>query len=210
MSGKVYRNYINGQWLEGQSVTTNLNPSDISDVVGLYSKANEDDCVSAITAANEAFTGWSQSALEVRKTILDMIGNELIERKEEIGAILAREEGKTLAEGIGEVGRSGQFFQYYGAEVLRLMGENTASVRPGVDVEVHREPLGVVGIITPWNFPMAVAAWKVAPVVVNRYREGEQLVWEYTDGSTTYMDRICTLPPEHKVPTPRGKHYRLF
>ena len=109
MSGEVYRNYINGQWLEGQSVTTNLNPSDISDVVGLYSKANEDDCVSAITAANEAFTGWSQSALEVRKTILDMIGNELIERKEEIGAILAREEGKTLAEGIGEVAGQASF-----------------------------------------------------------------------------------------------------
>ncbi len=165
MSGDVYRNYINGQWLEGQKITTNLNPSDTSDVVGQYAKADADDCVAAIASANKAFDSWSQSALEARKAILDMIGDELIERKEEIGAILAREEGKTLAEGIGEVGRSGQFFQYYAAEVLRLMGENTASVRPGIDVEVHREPLGVVGIITPWNFPMAVAAWKVAPAL---------------------------------------------
>ena len=96
---------------------------------------------------------------------MDKIGAELIARSSEIGEILAREEGKTLAEGIGEVARSGQFFQYYGAEVLRLMGENTASVRPGVDVEVHREPLGVIGIVTPWNFPMAVASWKVAPAI---------------------------------------------
>ena len=96
---------------------------------------------------------------------MDKIGAELITRSSEIGEILAREEGKTLAEGIGEVARSGQFFQYYGAEVLRLMGENTASVRPGVDVEVHREPLGVIGIVTPWNFPMAVASWKVAPAI---------------------------------------------
>jgi acyl-CoA reductase-like NAD-dependent aldehyde dehydrogenase len=165
MSGDVYRNYINGQWLDGKNITTNLNPSDTSDIVGHYAKGDADDCVTAIASANNAFVSWSQSALEARKAILDMIGNELIERKEEIGAVLAREEGKTLAEGIGEVGRSGQFFQYYAAEVLRLMGENTASVRPGIDVEVHREPLGVVGIITPWNFPMAVAAWKVAPAL---------------------------------------------
>jgi aldehyde dehydrogenase (NAD+) len=103
--------------------------------------------------------------LEQRKAVLDKIGAELITRSSEIGEILAREEGKTLAEGIGEVARSGQFFQYYGAEALRLMGENTASVRPGVDVEVHREPLGVIGIVTPWNFPMAVASWKVAPAI---------------------------------------------
>ena len=97
--------------------------------------------------------------------MLDFIGAELIARSAEIGEILAREEGKTRAEGVGEVYRSGQFFQYYGAEALRLMGENTQSVRPGVDVEVHREALGVVGIVTPWNFPMAVAAWKVAPAL---------------------------------------------
>lgn len=93
------------------------------------------------------------------------IGDELIARKEELGELLSREEGKPLAEGIGEVNRSGQFFHYYAAEVLRQMGETAASVRPGVDIEVHREPVGVVGIITPWNFPMATAAWKIAPAL---------------------------------------------
>jgi aldehyde dehydrogenase (NAD+) len=165
MANDIFNNYINGQWVGSNAVIKNINPSDISDTVGEYAKASSEQCQDAIAAANQAFDGWSQSGLEQRKAILDFIGAELIARKEEIGAILAREEGKTLAEGVGEVGRSGQFFQYYGAEALRLMGENTASVRPGVDVEVHREPLGVVGIVTPWNFPMAVAAWKVAPAL---------------------------------------------
>ena len=165
MTNDVHLNFINGQWKEGYETIENINPSDVSDIVGLYAKANSADCEAAIQAASGAFVDWSQSALEQRKAVLDKIGAELIARSTEIGEILAREEGKTLAEGIGEVARSGQFFQYYGAEVLRLMGENTASVRPGVDVEVHREPLGVIGIVTPWNFPMAVASWKVAPAI---------------------------------------------
>ncbi|MFT7689940.1 MAG: acyl-CoA reductase-like NAD-dependent aldehyde dehydrogenase, partial [Porticoccaceae bacterium] len=162
---EMFQNYINGQWVGSAAVIENINPSDTSDVVGHYAKASPEDCLTAIAAANAAFDGWSQSGLEQRKQILDFIGAELIARSGEIGEILAREEGKTRAEGVGEVHRSGQFFQYYGAEALRLMGENTQSVRPGVDVEVHREALGVIGIVTPWNFPMAVAAWKVAPAL---------------------------------------------
>ncbi len=165
MSQTMFQNYINGQWVGSSAVIENINPSDTSDVVGHYAKASSEDCLAAIAAANTAFDDWSQSGLEQRKQVLDFIGAELIARSGEIGEILAREEGKTRAEGVGEVHRSGQFFQYYGAEALRLMGENTQSVRPGVDVEVHREALGVIGIVTPWNFPMAVAAWKVAPAL---------------------------------------------
>ena len=165
MTIKQYENYINGEWLAADNYTDNISPSDVSDVIGRYAQASEAQAQSAIAAANQAAAQWGQSALEERKTILDKIGNELIERSAEIGRILAREEGKTIPEGVGEVYRSGQFFQYYAAETLRLMGEVTESVRPGIDVEVHREPVGVVGIITPWNFPMAVAAWKVAPAL---------------------------------------------
>ena len=165
MSQEMFQNYINGQWVASAAVIENINPSDTSDVVGHYAKASAEDCLTAIAAANAAFDSWAQSGLEQRKQILDFIGAELIARSGEIGEILAREEGKTRAEGVGEVHRSGQFFQYYGAEALRLMGENTQSVRPGVDIEVHREALGVIGIVTPWNFPMAVAAWKVAPAL---------------------------------------------
>mgnify|MGYP000709877521 CR=1 FL=1 len=103
--------------------------------------------------------------MEERKAILDTIGAELIARKDEIGRLLSREEGKPLAEGIGEVARAGQFFQYHAAQVLSPTGEAVDSVRPGIEVEVKREALGVIGIITPWNFPVAVAAWKIAPAL---------------------------------------------
>jgi len=119
MSKEIFQNYINGQWVSSAAVIENINPSDTSDVVGHYAKASPVDCLAAIAAANTAFDGWSQSGLEERKQILDFIGAELIARSGEIGEILAREEGKTRAEGVGEVHRSGQFFQYYGAEVLR-------------------------------------------------------------------------------------------
>ena len=157
--------FIGGEWTEASETIENINPSDTSDVVGHYASATPDDALQAVSAARAAFADWSQSGLEARKAVLDAIGDELIARKEELGKLLSREEGKPMAEGIGEVARAGQFFQYFGAEVLRQMGEHTPSVRPGVDVDVEREPLGVIGIITPWNFPTAVAAWKIAPAL---------------------------------------------
>lgn len=165
MSIKTYANFINGQWVDADVAIENINPSDTSDIIGRYASASENDVAAAIAAARQAFAGWSHSGLEQRKAILDFIGDELIERREELGHLLAREEGKPLAEGIGEVNRAGQFFHYFGAEVLRQMGEFASSVRPGVDIEVSREPLGVVGLITPWNFPTAIPAWKVAPAL---------------------------------------------
>jgi aldehyde dehydrogenase (NAD+) len=159
------KNFIDGEWVDGSEWIDSINPSDTSDVVGKFSSATTEVCEKAIASAKNASGSWAMSGLEQRKTILDFIGNELIERSAEIGRVLAREEGKPLAEGIGEVYRSGQFFQYFGAECLRQMGEMAASTRPGIDVDVTREPVGVVGIITPWNFPIAVAAWKIAPAL---------------------------------------------
>jgi len=165
MTDNLFSNYIGGEWTRADATIENVSPSDTSDVIGHYASATPDEALQAVDTAREAFAGWSQSGLEERKAILDAIGDELIARKDELGRLLSREEGKPLAEGIGEVGRAGQFFQYFGAEVLRQMGEHAASVRPGVDVDVTREPLGVVGIVTPWNFPTAVAAWKIAPAL---------------------------------------------
>lgn len=158
-------NLINGQWLKHGQSFTSINPSDTTDCIGIYNAASKEDCLLAIKSARDAFDKWSNSSLEERKKILDGIGNELIDRSAEIGELIAREEGKPIAEGIGEVYRSGQFFQYFGAEVLRQMGELATSTRPNVNVEVTREPLGVIGVITPWNFPIAVAAWKIAPAL---------------------------------------------
>jgi aldehyde dehydrogenase (NAD+) len=165
MNDNLFSNLIDGEWVAASEFITNTNPSDTTDVIGQYALGTPDDCTRAISAARRAAEGWGQSGLEQRKAVLDKIGAELIERKEEIGRILSREEGKPLAEGIGEVARAGQFFQYHAAQTLVPTGEAVDSVRPGIDVEVHREALGVIGIITPWNFPIAVAAWKIAPAL---------------------------------------------
>ena len=93
------------------------------------------------------------------------IGDEILARKDELGKMLSREEGKTLVEGVGETVRAAQIFLFFSGEVLRLAGEKIASTRPGVDVEVTREPLGIIGLITPWNFPIAIPAWKIAPAL---------------------------------------------
>ncbi len=174
MSDSVFRNYIAGEWVEGSSSIANVSPSDLSDVIGHYAQADAAQTRAAIAAAVNGQLEWQKSGLEQRYAVLMAIGDELIARKDELGRLLAREEGKTLAEGAGEVYRSGQFFHYYAAEVLRQMGETADSVRPGVEIETRREPVGVVGIITPWNFPTATGAWKIAPALAF----GNAIVWK--------------------------------
>jgi aldehyde dehydrogenase (NAD+) len=96
---------------------------------------------------------------------LDAVGTEILARREELGELLSREEVKTRPEGLGEVVRAGQIFKFFGAECVRLSGDKLSSVRPGLEVEVTRQPIGVVGLITPWNFPIAIPAWKIAPAL---------------------------------------------
>ena len=162
---KEFNNYIDGEWVAGSSIIPNINPSNTQDVIGSYTRGDEADVQAAVAAAQRAFPEWSTGNIQARSDALDRIGTELLARKEELGTLLAREEGKTKAEGIGEVTRAGQIFKFFAGEVLRLTGESLPSVRPGIGVEITREPLGVVGLITPWNFPMAIPAWKVAPAL---------------------------------------------
>jgi acyl-CoA reductase-like NAD-dependent aldehyde dehydrogenase len=162
---EIHRNFIGGDWVAGAETARNINPSDLSDVVGEYARADKPQADSAIAAARAAFPAWSMSSVQDRANLLDAIGNTILARKDELGRLLSREEGKTLPEGIGEVVRAGQIFKFFGGEALRLAGEKIQSIRPGVDVEVTREPLGVIGIITPWNFPVAIPAWKIAPAL---------------------------------------------
>ena len=160
-----YDNYINGQWVSSDQHTVNLNPSDITDVIGEYASATVAQAEDAIDAADNALMDWAFSTPQRRFDALDFIGTEIFSRAEELGRLLSREEGKTLAEGKGEVMRAGQIFKYYAGEALRVGGEILPSVRPGIQVEVTREPVGVVGMITPWNFPIAIPAWKIAPAL---------------------------------------------
>src|SRR4249920_107906 len=162
---ELFKNYIAGEWVAGASATPNRNPSDTSDVIGEYAQADAEQARTAVAAARKAFPAWSTGSIQERSNILDRAGSEILARKDELGRLLSREEGKTLPEGIGEAMRAGQIFKFFAGEVLRLSGERVPSVRPGVDVEVTREPVGVIGLITPWNFPIAIPAWKIAPAI---------------------------------------------
>src|SRR5262249_15576526 len=126
----VNRNLIAGEWVEGGDVAVNRNPSDIKDVVGEYARATADQAQAAIAAARDAFPGWSTASIQERSNLLDKVGNEILARKDDLGKLLSREEGKTLPEGIGEATRAGQIFKFYAGEVLRLSGEKIPSVRP--------------------------------------------------------------------------------
>src|SRR5687767_6205588 len=161
----VHRNLVAGEWVEGKTVSRNVNPSNLADVVGEYTRADAEQTRQAIAAAHDAFPAWSRFGLQARADLLDKIGSEILARQEELGTLLSREEGKTKPEGIGEANRAGNIFKFFAGEVLRQAGEKLSSVRPNVDVEVTREPLGVIGIITPWNFPIAIPAWKIAPAL---------------------------------------------
>ena len=162
---KPAANYIAGEWLASSQVAEDINPSNTADVVGLFGRADAKATEQAIAAAKQAFPAWSRGSIQQRHDTLKRIGDEILARKDELGRLLAREEGKTLAEGVGETVRAGQIFLFFAAECVRLAGEKIASVRPGIDIEVTREPLGVVGLITPWNFPIAIPAWKIAPAL---------------------------------------------
>ncbi|MBC8728713.1 aldehyde dehydrogenase family protein [Paraburkholderia sp. UCT2] len=160
-----FANYIDGQWVDGASVSRNVNPSNLDDVIGEFAQADAEQTHRAINAARKAFAQWSLSTPQQRFDVLDQAGSAILARKAELGKVLAREEGKTLPEAIGEVGRAGQIFKFFAGEALRVGGEVMPSVRPGMTVEMTREPVGVVGLITPWNFPIAIPAWKIAPAL---------------------------------------------
>jgi aldehyde dehydrogenase (NAD+) len=163
----TFRNYIGGEWVDGPAAQDNINPSDTGDVIGTYAAGDRDQATAAITAAAAAFPHWSSTTPQQRADVLDHVGSEILARRGELGDLLAREEGKTLPEARGEVGRAGQIFKFFAGEALRPGGELIPSVRPGITVDVTREPIGVVALITPWNFPIAIPAWKIAPALAH-------------------------------------------
>lgn len=157
-------------WIDGERVdvarpTEGLNPSDTREVVARHPDGDIAEVDATVAAAKAAFPSWSEASPEVRSDILDRAGTLLMERREAIGTLLSREEGKTLAEGIGETVRAGRVLKYFAGEALRAHGQNLASVRPGVEIQTYRQAVGVFGLITPWNFPIAIPAWKAAPAL---------------------------------------------
>ncbi len=171
---ETFGNFVAGEWRRSTAVVENRNPSDTGDLIGLYAQAQPGDLDDALEAAHEAQAAWARSGPQVRHDVLIAIGRKLMEGSAELGRLLAREEGKPLAEGVGEVYRAGQFFTYYAAEALRQIGDWVESVRPGIEIDVRREPVGTVAIVSPWSFPVATPAWKIAPALAF----GNAVIWK--------------------------------
>ncbi len=168
------RNFIAGDWQNGATVLDNRNPSDLSDLIGAFAQTDATQLDAALSAARHAQAEWGATGPQKRHDVLMAIGTEMMARAEEVGTLIAREEGKPLAEGKGEVFRAGQFFTYFAAEALRQLGQTADSVRPDIEIDVRREPVGVVAIISPWNFPVATPAWKIAPALAF----GNAVIWK--------------------------------
>ncbi|HEX8233991.1 MAG TPA: aldehyde dehydrogenase family protein [Caulobacteraceae bacterium] len=160
-----FANLIGGEWADAPEARPNVNPSDLDDVVGEYAQGTAEDVDRAVKAAQAALPAWSASNAQLRGDLLDKVGSIIMAREAELGDLLAREEGKTIAEARGEVQRAGRIFRFYAGECLRNIGDLLPSIRPGVTVEARREAVGVVGLITPWNFPIAIPSWKAAPAL---------------------------------------------
>lgn len=161
----TYAHYIAGEWVTDDAVSININPSNTDDIVGEFSRGDAARVDEAVAAANAAQPDWAAASPQLRHDVLEKASNLITSRKDELGRLLSREEGKTLAEGIGETMRAAQVFKFFAGEAIRNVGDAVASIRPGIDVTVEREAVGTIGLITPWNFPIAIPAWKLAPAL---------------------------------------------
>ena len=165
MSTQTFANYINGEWVSGPTFE-NRNPANTDEVVGLMGKGSAADVESAANAAQAALPGWSSMPGPARGNLLYKVADILDRKFDSIAADMTREEGKTLPEAKGEVRRSINIFRYFGGEGSRMPGMIVPSERDRVHMFALRKPIGVVGLITPWNFPSAIPAWKLAPALI--------------------------------------------
>ncbi len=189
-------NLIAGKWLKGESEIENRNPSDVSDLIDMFAQAAPGQLDETLEQARVAQAQWRDYGLERKQSVLMAVGNELMERAEELGTLLSREEGKPFAEGKGEVFRAGQFFTYYAAECLRQIGENADSVRDGIEIDVRREPVGTVAVISPWNFPTATASWKIAPALAY----GNAVVWKPANAAPASAVALAEIIERQDIP----------
>ncbi len=163
----VYGLYINGEWVKatGGETTENRNPARTDDLIGHFAKGGTEDAKRAVQAAAEAKQVWARTSPIERANILYRASEILASRAEQVGRELTREEGKTVAEGIGETKRAVAILRYYAGEAQQPDGEHYPSANTNTLLFTMREPIGVVGAITPWNFPIAIPTWKLAPAL---------------------------------------------
>ena len=165
MSIQTFKNYINGEWVGGDTFE-NRNPANIDEVVGLFTKGTPADMTAAVEAASEAQTKWAATNGPARGALLYKVADILEKKFDQLGEEMTREEGKTLPEAKGEVRRAINIFRYFGGEGSRMPGMLVPSERDRVHMFAIRKPVGVCGLVTPWNFPIAIPAWKMAPALI--------------------------------------------
>ncbi len=187
---------IGGERVTGDTTAESINPSDTDDVIGRYAVGGQREVDDAVSAARDAFPAWAAASPEVRGDLLDRIAAAIAARAEELGELLSREEGKLRGEGMGEVMRAARIFRYFGGEALRRHGRTLESTRPGLDVATYREAVGVFGLVTPWNFPIAIPAWKAAPALAF----GNTVVMKPADDTPALAVALADIITECGVP----------
>src|SRR5579863_7800250 len=195
-AANTYPNLIGGEELHTSDRNRNINPSNTADVIGEFARGTSADAGHAVAVARDAFKSWSQTTPQQRFDVLDRAGSDVLARKEELGRLLAREQGKPLADGIGEAARAGAILKFFAGEAVRPHGQKVDSVRPGIEVDVTREPLGVVAAITPWNFPIAIPAWKIAPALAF----GNAVVWKPSEHATATAAALTAVIADAGLP----------
>src|SRR5919112_6190615 len=161
-------NFIGGEWVPSDSGETSeiINPSKPSEVLGTTPSSGADEVSRAVGAAARALPEWKGMLPSGRGAIMMKVADIIEEKTDELANLMARETGKPMGESLMEVARAAAIFRFYGSEGWRLEGANPPSTRPGIQISSVREPLGVVGLITPWNFPLAIPTWKMAPALI--------------------------------------------
>ena len=194
----TYRSFINGKWIESSSGKTipNINPADTNDIIGEAQLCTREEAKSAIEAAYGAFKSWKRTPAPARGRILANMARLMEEHKEELAQLLSHEEGKTIGEARGEVQRGTNVVEFCAGETRRLNGETIQSELPANFAYTIKEPHGVVGIITPWNFPIAIPVWKLAPALA----AGNTVVFKPASNTPGTAVRLVELFIEAGIP----------
>lgn len=194
----IYRSFIDGKWLNSTSGETlpNINPANTNDIIGTSQLCTREEARLAVEAAYNAFKSWRDTPAPARGRIIARAGRLMEDHREELASLLTREEGKTISESRGEVTRAINVVEFCAGESRRMNGETIPSELPANFAYTIKEPHGVVVCITPWNFPVAIPAWKIAPALV----AGNTVVMKAAESTPATAVRIVELFHEAGVP----------
>ncbi|SIT73450.1 aldehyde dehydrogenase family protein [Edaphobacillus lindanitolerans] len=195
---EVYYNYINGEWTPSVTGETyeSINPANKSEVLGFFQSSNEEDVETAIASAESAFPLWAHTAVPERGDVLFRLIRLLEEQREELARIITLEVGKSLREAKGEVNKTIEAMKQFSGEATRMAGETVPSHDPDIFAYTIREPLGVVGVIAPYNFPLGIGIWKIAPAIV----AGNTVIFKPASNTSLISVKIMELFEEAGVP----------